>query len=60
MSTVAGQTVSRAIDIDADIDCHIAPNLDEIPARVFAALRTLRTEKARWQNEQQERERNKR
>jgi hypothetical protein len=55
MTTLAGQVVSRAIEIDADIDCGIAPKIDEIPARVFSAVRMVRLEKQRYQNELQER-----
>jgi hypothetical protein len=57
MTTLAGQVVSRAIEIDADIDYGIAPNIEEIPARVFSAVRMVRLEKQRYQNELQERAR---
>jgi hypothetical protein len=58
MNSSAGQVVSRAIEIDSDIDCHIPPDLDRIPARVYAAVKTLRQEKIRYQNEQQDNARN--
>jgi hypothetical protein len=46
MVTPAGRTVSRAIQLDMDINSHIAPNLDEITARVYAAMKTLRAEQS--------------
>ena len=51
MNSAAGQLVGRAIDIDSDIECHIPPDLNDVPARVYAVLKTLRSEKARYERE---------
>jgi hypothetical protein len=57
MSTLTGQVVTRAIEIDSDVDCGLPPNLNEISSRVYAAVKMLRSERIRYQNELTERAR---
>lgn len=56
MNSQAGQLVSAAIQLDSDIDCGIPPDLNETSARLYSVLRILRNEKARYQDQQRERD----